>query len=114
MKTSKNENVQNDQTVQIPNKQSKKAKSILASIDKEAVLTSNKPLQAPKKVEPEYTLVGVMNLRRTKHIPNATVQTLVLSSDLHQHLLILGIKSRLTWDELSRNILSDYVSQNPI
>lgn len=71
----------------------------------------NKPLGSTISDAPVYSLIGVMNLRRTKNIPNGKPQMLVLSEDHYTELTIRGIRSRFTWDELLRNLISDYLSK---
>ncbi len=113
-----------------PKKLSKKVKTILAEneaenkvnvnmdalkglTDTETKKTAlNKALQSNKPSLPEYNLIGVSNLRRTKHIANGKPQTLVLPDDLYTELLVRGIRQKYTWDELARMILTDHVKNN--
>lgn len=116
MKTSKSVDAPVEQLNLKSTKPSKKVKNLLKDVDPliqnvvdQVATASNKALQAVNSQVVEYNTIGIMNLRRTKRIPDASPQTIVLSNEVYQELLIRGIRLKYTWDEVVRTIISNHL-----
>lgn len=98
-----------------PPKQSKKPQTAQLPEPTQSVeieTASNKPSQDTKTCLPQYTIINNMGIRRTAKIANSSVQRLVLENEDHLELVIRGMRSKFSWDELCRAIIKDHLKNN--
>ena len=88
------------------------AKEIETQIQSVSNSAQNKAIVDLKNSKPEYQLIGIMGLRRTKLIQGAKPQTLVLEDDIYSELVIRGIRNKVTWDELTRAIIANHLKEH--